>query len=180
MTKQPYRVAIIVLALLGIAFMGYLSYLHYAPEKQAFCDLGEELSCSVVNKSRYAKVAGIPFSVSGVLYFIGVLYLALAKYNDKSLKLILFSAVAFLGPSLYLTAVELFILESLCIFCEGTKVLMIALAGIAWKELGTEKFPLKNIMGALVVAVLLAGIIFLIHSSAGPGDKYDEFAQCLT
>ncbi|MBI2048915.1 MAG: Vitamin K epoxide reductase, partial [Parcubacteria group bacterium] len=56
---------LIILALLGMAIMGYLISIHYAPAEEAFCNLGEGLSCDVVNKSIYAEVFGIPVSVLG-------------------------------------------------------------------------------------------------------------------
>ena len=43
-----------------------------------------------------------------------------------------------------------------------------------------EKIAAKNVITALVLAVLLGGATFVVHKSAVPSGKYDTFAQCLT
>lgn len=178
--KKYARVLLILLAVTGIGFMSYLTYLHYAPDASSFCDIGEKVSCSTVNTSQYSKVLGIPFSVLGILYFAGVLGLAAFKYNKKNLKLLLLGTIMFLGPSFYLTGIELFVLNTICLFCEGSKAVMLGIVGTSWAVVGKKGFPAKTFAGALALAVAAAGVTFLIHANQGPGDKNAEFAQCLT
>ena len=123
----PVRIAISLIALIGAAMMIYLVYLHFAPDKQSFCDLGEEISCGLVNKSVYSEVFGIPISALGVVYFIGVLYVALFAFTPAYLQLLFYGTIIFLGPSLYLTWTEIYKIQSICILCEGSKALMVIL-----------------------------------------------------
>ncbi|PJE50934.1 MAG: hypothetical protein COV29_01500 [Candidatus Yanofskybacteria bacterium CG10_big_fil_rev_8_21_14_0_10_36_16] len=175
---EKKQIALAVLSILGILIMGYLVSLHFSEEEGSFCDLGKGLSCDIVNKSEYSEVAGIPVSMLGIFYFIAVFFTSIFKYDKKTLKKIAFITIAFLGPSLYLTIIELTVIKSICVFCEGSKILMTLIAITAWKGSGTE-FKKNHFVSAVVVAILLALLTWGVHSSVGPGDKYNEFAQCL-
>ena len=100
--------------------MGYLLSLHFSLGETAFCNLGEGLSCDIVNKSEYAKVAGVPVSLLGLLYFVGILAAMWRRYERATLKWIIFVSIAFLGPSLYFSYIEFFVLNNVCVFCDGT------------------------------------------------------------
>lgn len=158
--------------------MGYLFSLQFSDEGGSFCNLGEGLSCDIVNKSIYAKVAGIPVSALGFLYFIAVLVVAIWKYNKKMLRNVAFVTIAFLGPSLYLTLIEFTVIKSICVFCETSKILMLIIAITAWKA-SEKEFRQKNLTAAVVLGIILALMTYGVHSSTGPGDRYNEFAQCL-
>jgi len=90
--KEFGRGVIALLSVVGTAIMGYLTYLHFSPEEGSFCNLGERLSCDVVNKSIYSEVFGVPLSVMGVVFFWGVLVAVLKWYNKGTLKYIAFFA----------------------------------------------------------------------------------------
>ncbi|MDX1535353.1 MAG: vitamin K epoxide reductase family protein [Candidatus Spechtbacterales bacterium] len=179
MIKKYARILLILLAITGIGFMSYLTYLHFAPDSSSFCDVGEKLSCSTVNTSQYSKVMGIPFSILGVLYFTGVLGMAIFQYNKKNLKYFLIATIVFLGPSFYLTGIELFVLDTICLFCEGSKLVMLAIVGVSWAAVGKKEFPMNVFVVALIGAILAGGFTFLMHANQGPGDKYIEFMECL-
>ena len=176
------KILLIVLSLAGIAVMGYLVSLHYSPEEGAFCNLGEGLSCDIVNQSTYAKVLGIPMSILGLVYFLGIFGASIWSYNKASLKIITFLSIVFLGPSLYLTGIEIFVLGNICVFCEVSKVLIVSIIIVSLFGLRPEKFSLKNFAAATVLAVLLGGAVYFIQRDSKPVEmngKYDEFAQCL-
>ena len=66
MSKKTQTIGTILLAvfaLAGVTTMGYLLSLHYSSGEGAFCNLGEGLSCEVVNKSVYSEVFGVPVSL---------------------------------------------------------------------------------------------------------------------
>lgn len=176
--KKFIRIGLLSLAVIGIVVMSYLTYLHYAPG-DAFCDIGEGVSCSTVNTSIYSVVLGIPVSIAGLLYFLGVFVAVLRNYNKKLLKNIILLTIVFLGPSLYLTIVEIVIIKSICIFCELAKILMIGIMVFAWLDLRPKKILSKNLIVAVVLAILLGISTYLVHANTGPGEKYNEFAQCL-
>lgn len=57
-------VAAVVVALLGVAVAGYLTYVHYAG-LEPFCAGGGH-GCERVQSSSYAELAGIPVAVLGL------------------------------------------------------------------------------------------------------------------
>lgn len=173
--------AIAILAFLGIAVMAYLLYLHFNATSGSFCDLGAGLSCSAVNSSEYAKIMGIPLSLLGLLYFVSIAGLALFKYSAQTLKFIVFISIAFLGPSIYLSGIEYIVLKEVCIFCELSKVLIILIIAVSLAALGKKTVTNELIVGALIAAMLLGGLTYLMQKSGGvPPGTYDTFAQCLT
>ncbi|MBI4135858.1 vitamin K epoxide reductase family protein [Candidatus Uhrbacteria bacterium] len=174
------RITLIILAVLGLATMGYLTNLHFAPEANAFCNIGEGYSCDIVNKSEYAKILGIPVSILGLLYFVLVLAVGIFKYTPSALKAVAFLTIAFLGPALYLSYIEFFVLKNICILCEGSKILMLGIVVGSWIALRPLKLGTATITGAVILALILAGATWAMQSRGGPGDKYVGFAQCLT
>jgi len=171
---------LILLALTGTIVMGYLLNLHFTPEGSSFCNLGEGLSCDIVNKSEYAKVAGVPLSLLGLFYFLLVLYLLVFKYKRKTLGTIVFVTTVFLGPSLYLSAIEFFIINNICVLCEGSKIIMALIVIVAILGMRPVSFNTKKIVTAIALALFLAGSTYIIQANQGvPSGTYDTFAQCI-
>ncbi len=170
---------LIVFALLGMAIMGYLISIHYAPAEEAFCNLGEGLSCDVVNKSVYAEVFGAPVSILGFLYFAGVFLLVLWKRRETPYQWLALLSVISLGPSLYLTGIEIFVLENICVFCEISKVLIVAIIVASFILAGRNRPQIS----AIIVALFLGGAVGLVtyyaHAKVVPAGVYDTFAQCV-
>ncbi|OGZ97444.1 MAG: hypothetical protein A3I44_06100 [Candidatus Sungbacteria bacterium RIFCSPLOWO2_02_FULL_51_17] len=177
MKKIP-RVILILLSLAGLAIMAYLFKVGYS-DASSFCNLGEGLSCDLVNKSKYAKIFGIPLSGMGFLYFVWVLYIAIRSYKAETLKLLALATIIFLGPSLYLSGVEFFVIKSICVLCETSKVMMLAVLGVSLYAMRPKKVSWGQVLAVAIAGIVLAGVAYLAHSTSGPGKKYDEFAQCL-
>ena len=172
------RILLIVLSILGAGVMFYLSYLHFSPTEGAFCNLGEGLSCDIVNKSLYSEILGIPLSILGILFFLTILSVLIWKYNEKMLKNALFVSISFLGPSLYLTVIEIFVLKNICVFCELSKILILIIIILLIFSL-KKKPNIKFFGSAIIIALIFAGSTYLIHSNTGPQEEYNSFAQCL-
>ena len=170
---------LIVFALLSMAVIGYLISIHYAPAEEAFCNLGEGLSCDVVNKSVYAEVFGIPVSLLGFLYFVGVFLLVLCKKASTPYHWLALVSIIFLGPSLYLTGIELFVLENICVFCEISKVLIVAIIITAFILSGREKPAVSAIITAIFFGAALGLLTYYAHTKVVPSGIYDTFAQCV-
>jgi len=178
------RFAFIVMSLIGVAVMWYLTDLHYdATGAGAACDISEKLSCGAVSESDYSEILGIPVSVLGIGYFLGILLVSLFKYNRKTLKGIAVVSILFLGPSLYLSILEATVIGSWCIFCEYSKIIMFGMVFAALSELRPEKFKKGHLKEAMIIAVVFAlgtfFIQFVIDGESVPDGKYDEFATCL-
>lgn len=174
--RPSYRIITIVLSLAGMAVMAYLTALHYAGNGSAFCDLSQELSCSFVNQSRYAEVAGIPMAILGIITFAAVLALAVSRNALAIALLTLFSVI----PSLYLSVIEFFVLRSICIFCEIAKVILLAIFVVAVAALRAARtpFPWRAAMGVVFVGIVATAGTYLLQRPRMVQD-YTAFAQCL-
>ncbi len=176
-------ILIAALSILGMVVMAYLAYLKFTEGASSFCDLSEGLSCSAVNQSIYSEIFGIPVAILGFSYFALVLGLVLSgAAGALTYPLILFSTIASFVFSLYLTYAEIFILETICIFCEFSKVLMLFIGAAALRHIRLEKIEFKTswLWGALLIGVLGIGTMYITQRSTTPSKNYDAFAQCLT
>ncbi len=139
--EMALRRIMIVLAGLGIFLSLYLLKEHWAPSGSTFCDLSATVSCDIVNKSSYAEIFGIPVSLLGALYYFGVLMVALfpnrlakrVAEDDKKFFWQLFAGYMLLGFffSLYLTAIEAFVLKVWCPLCVASAIIVVLLLAIA-------------------------------------------------
>ena len=112
--------ALAVLAMAGMGVAAYLTYSHYADQPIACAGLS---GCQAVENSEYSKLVGIPVAVLGMLFCAGLLALVVARLARLPLAeewapLAAFSmtltGVAFAA---YLTYIELFVVEDVCIWC---------------------------------------------------------------
>lgn len=123
--------ALTILAL-GLSFAGFLvaSYLtiqHY---------MGNVVPCSVlhgceiVTTSVYSEIWGIPISLGGSLYFIAILFSALAFWSsNKKIFLnfaLILSSLGFIA-ALGLFYLQFFVLDAICIYCATSDTISILL-----------------------------------------------------
>ncbi len=141
------------LAVLGMAFMSYLIYVHFKTSASSFCNFGAKFSCDLVNKSTYAEIIGVPVSAFGLLYFAFVGFVALRKSISHRYHLILLATAGSLAFSLFLTYVEIFVLDSVCVFCEASKLTMIAVLAVAWQ--GSVSAGKKVLVSRVATAFLV-------------------------
>lgn len=141
---------IVVLAVLGFAISTY-AFLHFhAFASGSVCNISATFNCDVVNRGPYSSIAGIPIALIGMA---GYAFLAIAGFMQRrhpeerplSVVLIAATSLAFLF-SLYLTAIEVFILEAFCILCL-TSLLIITLILFAsfWLRSETERYRFLEI-----------------------------------
>ena len=109
--------------MLGMAGMGvaaYLTYSHYANQPIACAGLH---GCQAVENSEYSKLVGIPVAVLGMLFCAGLLALVVARLVRLPLTEEWASVAAFsmtltgVAFAAYLTYIELFVVEDVCIWC---------------------------------------------------------------
>lgn len=146
-----------IIAGIGAYVMGYLTRLHFTEAGSSVCDISEKLSCGIVNKSAYAEVIGIPVSILGLIFFLSIPYLLYAKPFKKPWRLVLLASVFSLVFGLYLSWIEQAVIYSICLFCESSKVLIIALIGISAYAVKHEK---ENLPKSWIFATALSGIVF--------------------
>jgi uncharacterized membrane protein len=114
----------LTLAALGLAIAGYLTYIHYAGI-QPLCNIAH--GCEKVQKSEYAKLAGIPVAVLGLLGYLGILGALVVRGEPARMAGALFALFGF-GFSAYLTYRELFTIDAICQWCVASAILMTLLA----------------------------------------------------
>jgi uncharacterized membrane protein len=128
-------VAIAVLAVAGIVVSAISLERHYAKSATAFCDVGQQFNCDIVNRSEQSTLMGIPVAGIGVAGY-GVLLALATVYRSRSgaPNWLLALAMVGLGFSIFLTLIEGYVLQTWCILCLSSLGLIAAitvLAGIA-------------------------------------------------
>lgn len=127
MTDRALHRVLVVLALVGIGIAGYLTYVHYrgiAP----ICAINE--GCEKVQSSRYAKVAGVPVPLIGLIGYVAILT-SLFVRGEWARLATAGMAIGGFAFSFYLTSLELFKIHAICQWCVGSAIVMTAIALLA-------------------------------------------------
>lgn len=130
-----------VLAAAGLGIALYLAVVHYAGQPIVCTGIGD---CEYVNSSEYADIGGVPVAALGAGAYATMLALAgytLVRGSAIALSALWGVAAASFAFSLYLTYVELFVLEAICAWCVGsaalaTGIFLLASFG-AWRSAGS-------------------------------------------
>ena len=134
-TERRLRIAIAVLAVIGLGIASYLTYVHYTGLKVLCLSSG---GCETVQSSQYAKLAGIPVPVLGLIGYVSILGSLAVRGDAGRMAGFGLALVGFLF-SLYLTYRELFTINAICQWCVGSAVVMTLLAVLtAWRLLQAE------------------------------------------
>lgn len=114
-----------VLATGGVVVSSVALHHHYGTSQTSFCDIAENFSCDIVNRSAYSTVAGVPDALIGILGYAALLVLAaFQKNNPQTPAILLAGSLAGLGFALYLTYVEKYVLATWCILCLSSLALI--------------------------------------------------------
>lgn len=120
MSDRSQRLAASVVALSGVAVAGYLTWAHYSGGA-IVCLAGS--GCETVQESDYAKIAGLPVALLGLVAYAGILGLVAwdspwARLGAATL------ALVGLFFSLYLLVLQLFVIDAICAWCLAHDVLI--------------------------------------------------------
>ena len=121
MTDRNLRLLAALVALAGIAVAGYLTWTHFQ-EGALICPTGGG-GCEVVQESEYATIAGIPVALLGLVTYGVVLALVLWDAPEARLAAAALSMTAVLFSG-YLLAVQLFVVDAVCVWCLVNDVLI--------------------------------------------------------
>jgi uncharacterized membrane protein len=121
------RGASIAVALAGLGIATYLTIVHYAGGDPV-CAIAH--GCATVQKSDYAQLAGVPVALIGLVGYVAIL-VSLARDDEHWRTATAFMTIAGLGFSGWLTYVELAVLDAICIWCVGSAICMLLLAGLS-------------------------------------------------
>ncbi len=113
---------LLVLATIGVALAGYLTYIHYSGTEPPCSIKGNP--CSQVQKSQYSELAGVPVALIGLIGYIVILGSLLVRETETTRFATAGLTLGGFGFSVYLTYREVFTLEKICEWCVGSAILM--------------------------------------------------------
>ena len=113
----------LLLGLVGVGIGAYLVWVHYDLDALV-CGLGD---CEVVQASAYSEVFDIPIAIFGLLMYIALVGLTLARLLRPALLLpASMAALAITGAgtlySAWLTWIEIEVLEAICQWCVASAI----------------------------------------------------------
>lgn len=126
MKKEILFKIIIFAALMGLLISSYLTYSYYS-HNSVVCVLGEKSTCNNVLNSKYSSLFfGLPNSLIGGLLFLALVVLSyLGIKNKKVNKPIFYLSLAAFLFDLMLAYITFFVIDSFCIWCFATWILII-------------------------------------------------------
>jgi uncharacterized membrane protein len=113
----------ILLASIGAAVSGYLTYVHYNLDALVCAGGG----CEIVQMSKYSEIMGIPIAAMGTLVFLGLIGLIVVRERVEEYAYLANSAIMVLLVSsliyfAYLTYLEANVIHAWCQWCVVTAI----------------------------------------------------------
>ncbi len=123
------RYVIAVLALAGAVVSFLALQVHYSTGTSP-CSINEKWDCGVVNHSSYSMIQGIPVALIGIIGYLAILWLGLARQKLA----VLIASLVGLGFALYLTHIERDVIGMWCLYCVISQgiIALIPLVDIVW------------------------------------------------
>ena len=122
------------LNLIGLCISLYLTYIHFLPSASTICNFGETWNCDIVNKSIYAQILGVPVAILGAIAYLGfTIFSIYGLFHDTKKIFPYYFATLCLGVgfTLYLTAIETFVLKTYCAFCVAQQIIILITFGLS-------------------------------------------------
>ena len=115
--------AIPILSLIGLGVAGYLAYVETQMVEAVCGPIGD---CNAVQSSSYAQLFGLPIGVIGVVGYLAILGAWVWGRSGSATGRALLLGMAMVGVifSIYLTYLELFIVEAVCLWCLSSAVIV--------------------------------------------------------
>ncbi|MBT8226820.1 MAG: vitamin K epoxide reductase family protein [Dactylosporangium sp.] len=125
----------LVLAVGGLGVSIYLTHEHYSAETTLSCPNTGALNCEMVTSSEQSTLFGIPVALLGMAYFVAMMVVVVPpawRMADPWInRLFTLARLAAVGGGicyvLFLVYAELFLIDSICIWCTVVHVLAFAL-----------------------------------------------------
>ena len=124
------RMAIALLSLVGILIALYLTLYKIGVVGDLSCSIG---SCETVNTSRWATFLGLPVAAWGLAAYAALFALSVAGTTERyaGSRGLSWLLVAIAGWSVlfsaWLTYLELFVIEAICIWCVTSALVLVAI-----------------------------------------------------
>ena len=127
------RIVILVLAVVGLAFAGASTWVHYKLLTDAsyisICDVSATFNCSQVYLSPYGSLWGVPVAIGGMFWFAMVAAIAAfgrVGKGEASGSYIFLLSIAGMAAVLYLGHAS-YTMKMYCILCMGTYVSVVGI-----------------------------------------------------
>src|SRR5207248_9515184 len=126
------------LALAGIFISLYLTLYKLGIIGELSCSIG---SCETVNTSKWSRFLGLPVAAWGLLFYCGVLAIALIgtvpRFEDERVISAVLVAEAAVGVlfSAWLTYLELGVIHAICIWCVTSAVIVTVILLVSLADL---------------------------------------------
>ena len=124
MSDRVLHRTLLVLSVIGIGIAGYLTYIHYRGF-DPICAVGH--GCEKVQNSEWAKLAGVPVPLLGLIGYVGIFGSLLIRGELARLATAGMAIIGF-AFSMYLTYREIFTIEAIFQWCVGSAVVMTLIA----------------------------------------------------
>jgi uncharacterized membrane protein len=138
-TAPSVRASLLVaaaLALVGAGIAVYLTITHYGDQPIACNGVGD---CDYVNSSEYASLMGLPVALIGAGAYATMLVASAGAWLRRDATLLLAAwgvALASFAFSMYLTYIELWVLDAICVYCVASAIvatgLFVVLSAAVW------------------------------------------------
>ena len=135
-TRLPKAVYVALVAVVvGLASATYLTVEHFNSSVTLACPDTGAINCAKVTSSKWSHFAGIPVSVLGLVFFVGMGVLLLpALWRIRQLDIVrLLGAIVGVVGVIYLVWAELFKLRAICLYCTAVHVCTLIIFGcVLW------------------------------------------------
>ena len=157
---------VFVLALIGMALSGYLTFAAWQGRLVAFCTEGA--GCDIVLNSRWSTLFGMPTSFWGFLTYTLLAAVAWNRHPDNQWRWVWVISSFGLLYSLYLTSISFFVLKAACPYCLTSLGIMAAIFVVAifQRPANLPKFSWGPWL-AKTIGVALVGMVVLHSYYAG-------------
>ncbi|HEY3736299.1 MAG TPA: vitamin K epoxide reductase family protein [Jatrophihabitans sp.] len=122
-------------SIVGLAAAIYLTVEHFSSSLTLACPDTGAINCAKVTTSKWSHFAGIPVSVLGVVFFVGMSVLCLpVTWRVRQLDVLrVLGAVLGVVGVIYLVWAELFELKAICLYCTVVHVCtLIVFGAVLW------------------------------------------------
>ena len=164
-----------VLALIGMALSGYLTFTAWSGKTVAFCTEGA--GCDVVLNSRWSTLFGMPTSFWGFLTYALLAAVAWNRYADNQWRWAWVISLFGLLYSLYLTSISFFVLQAACQYCLTSLGLMTVIFALTTFQ-RPENLPefswgpwLAKSVGAAAVAIVVLHLHYAGYLGSPPAPE---------
>ncbi|MEM7385686.1 MAG: vitamin K epoxide reductase family protein, partial [Verrucomicrobiota bacterium] len=158
-----------LLLIIASGIAGYLAYVSISSGPVAGC--GDGGGCHEVLASKWSSVFGLPVAIAGLFSYVALVLLDW-KAGSPALRWILAFMIG--GAAIWFTAVQFFIIESICPWCcttHGLALLGVVILATSWKGAeslsGLSSGTLLKSLGGAIVALL--GLV--LAQAFGPEKK---------